>query len=141
MSIGRDIYCDTRLILQKLEEKFPTGALASQSDQKAIEKLFESWTIDGGIFVRASQAIPVEMPLLNDPKFTKDREDYMGRSWEKGQIIAMRPEALTHIRAAFVFLETGFLADARQWVLKTEKPSLADIEGRSQTLHMGRQSC
>lgn len=35
MSIGRDIYCDTRLILQKLEEKFPNGALgASQPDQK-----------------------------------------------------------------------------------------------------------
>ena len=45
MSIGRDIYCDTRLILQKLEEKFPSGALGtSQPDQKAVEKLLESWT-------------------------------------------------------------------------------------------------
>ena len=132
MSIGRDIYCDTRLILQKLEEKFPSGALgASQPDQKAIEKLLESWTIDGGIFVRASQAIPAEMPLLNDPRFVKDREDYTGRSWDKENIKAMRPEALTHIRDAFVFLETGLLADGRQWVLKTEKPSLADIEGQS----------
>lgn len=129
MSIGRDIYCDTRLILHKLEEKFPSGALgAPQPDQKAIEKLLESWTIDGGIFVRAAQAIPTDMPLLNDPKFTKDREDYTGRSWDKKNIEAMRPEALTHIRDAFVFLETGLLADGRQWVLKTEKPSLADIE-------------
>lgn len=130
MSIGRDIYCDTRLILHKLEEKFPSGALgAPQPDQKAIEKLLESWTIDGGIFVRAAQAIPTDMPLLNDPKFTKDREDYTGRSWDIKNIEAMRPEALTHIRDAFVFLETGLLADGRQWVLKTEKPSLADIEG------------
>lgn len=129
MSIGRDIYCDTRLILQKLEDKFPIGALgASEPDQKAIEKLLESWTIDGGIFARAAQTMPVELPLLNDPKFTKDREDYMGRSWQKDDIKAMRPEALTHIRDAFVFLETGLLADGRQWVLKTEKPSLADIE-------------
>ena len=132
MSIGRDIYCDTRLILQKLEDKFPIGALgASEPDQKAIEKLLESWTIDGGIFARAAQTMPVELPLLNDPKFTKDREDYMGRSWQKDDIKAMRPEALTHIRDAFVFLETGLLADGRQWVLKTEKPSLADIEGES----------
>ena len=45
MSIGRDIYCDTRLILHKLDEKFPSGALgACQPDQKAVEKLLESWT-------------------------------------------------------------------------------------------------
>lgn len=138
MSIGRDMYCDTRLILQKLEAKFASGALgASQPDEKAIEKLLESWTIDGGIFVRAAQAIPPEMPLMKDPKFTKDREDYMGRSWELESIKAMRPEALTHIRDAFVFLETGLLADGRQWVLKTEKASMADIEGPSHFSNKG----
>ncbi|KAL9133053.1 MAG: hypothetical protein Q9175_005773 [Cornicularia normoerica] len=55
----------------------------------------------------------VEMPLLNDPK-------------EK--IRAMGPEALAHIWDAFDFLETGLLAYGRQWILKTEKPSLAGIE-------------
>ena len=130
MSIGRDIYCDTRLILRKLEEKFPSGALgASLPDQKAVEKLLESWVIDGGIFVRAGQVLPPEMPLLKDPRFARDREDYSGRSWDKRDIEAMRPEGLTHIRDAFVFLESGLLADGRQWILKTEKPSLADIEG------------
>ena len=42
---------------------------------------------------------------------------------------AMRPEALTHIRDGFEFLENGLLADGREWILKTEKPALADIEG------------
>ena len=135
MAIGRDIYCDSRLILLKLEEKFPSGALgAQQPDQKAIEKLLENWTIDGGIFVRAAQSLPAETPILNDPKFTKDREDYSGRSWAKENLNAIRPEGLTHMRDAFVFLETGLLADGRQWVLKTEKPSLADIEGQSDSL-------
>lgn len=129
MSIGRDIYCDTRLILQKLEEKFPSGALGVvEPDQKALEKLLESYTIDSGIFVRATQTIPVEMPLMNDPKFVKDREEFMGRSWAREDVKALRPEALTHIRNGFEGLETGLLADGRQWVLKTEKPSLADIE-------------
>ena len=131
MSIGRDIYCDTRLILRKLEEKFPSGALgAHQPEQKALEKLLESWTIDGGIFVRASQVLPPEMPLLKDPKFKSDREDYTGRSWDKKDIRIMRPEGLSHIRDSFVFLETGLFADGRQWILKTERPSLADIEGQ-----------
>ena len=140
MSIGRDIYCDTRLIIHKLEEKFPSGALgAHQPDQKAIEKLLESWTIDGGVFVRATQVLPPDMPLLNDPKFKSDREDYSGRSWDKKNITAMRPEGLTHIRDAFVFLETGLLADGRQWVLKTKTPSRADIEGQSCSMQQGCQ--
>ena len=130
MSIGRDVYCDSRLILQKLEEKFPEGALgASQPDQKAIEKLLEKWIIDGGAFTRASQLIPPETPLLMDPKFQKDREDHTGRSWAKSDLTKMRPEALAQMRVNFEFLETGLLADGREWILKTSKPSLADIEG------------
>ncbi|KAL9120462.1 MAG: hypothetical protein Q9187_002982 [Circinaria calcarea] len=129
MSIGRDIYCDTRLILQKLEERFPDGALgASQPDQRAIEKLLEIWCIDGGVFARAAQLIPPELPLLNDPKFTKDREEYTGRSWAKSDLSKMRPEALAAMREAFDFLETGFLSDGREWILKTQGPSMADIE-------------
>ncbi|KAL8716384.1 MAG: hypothetical protein Q9220_000291 [cf. Caloplaca sp. 1 TL-2023] len=128
MSIGRDIYCDTRLILQKLEERFPTATLgASQPDQKALEKLLEKWTVDGGVFSRAAQVIPPEMPLLNDPKWVKDREDYMGRSWQKADIVRGRPEAIAHMREFFSFLETTVLADGRDWILGTEKPSLADI--------------
>ncbi|MCJ1474057.1 hypothetical protein MMC13_002715 [Lambiella insularis] len=129
MSIGRDIYCDTRLILEKLEARFPDGVLgATKPDQKAVEKLLEKWCVDGGVFARAGQLIPPEMPLLNDPKFTKDREAYSGRSWDKSSIIRNRPESLAHIRDGFAFLETGLLADGREWIFKTQKPSLADIE-------------
>jgi glutathione S-transferase len=130
MSIGRDVYCDTRIILRKLEELFPNGAIgAAQPEHKALQKLLETWTIDGGIFTRATQLIPASMPLLNDPKFTQDREDYSGRSWEKSGIEANRPEALAHIRNVFDLLETTLLSDDREWIFKTEKPSLGDIEG------------
>lgn len=136
MSIGRDVYCDTRLILRKIEENFPNGALgATQPDQKAVEKLLESWTIDGGIFMRAAQTIPPNTPLMKDPKFTKDREDYTGRSWSQDSVKAMLPEGLTHIRDGFEFLENGLLADGRKWILNTADPSLADIEGWSLTTH------
>ncbi|EXJ62780.1 hypothetical protein A1O7_03219 [Cladophialophora yegresii CBS 114405] len=129
MAIGRDIYCDSRIILRKLEALFPDSALsASTGEQKAVEKLFEIWTMEAGLFPRASQLIPTSMPLLNDPHFTKDREDYSGRSWSKEQIEANRPEALASIRSAFKVLETTLLADGRDWVLKTDHPTLADIE-------------
>ncbi|KAJ9612247.1 hypothetical protein H2200_003844 [Cladophialophora chaetospira] len=128
-AIGRDIYCDSRIILRKLEELFPNSTLsASTPDEKVIEKLLEVWNMESSVFSRASQLIPTSMPLLNDPKFTKDREDYSGRSWSKEKIAANRPEALAAIRSAFSILETTFLADGREWLLKTDQPKLADIE-------------
>jgi hypothetical protein len=47
MSIERDIYYDARLTLQKLEERFPNGAIgAKEEDGKAIERLLEKWTVE-----------------------------------------------------------------------------------------------
>lgn len=130
MAIGRDIYCDTRLILRKLEELFPNGALgATEPDQKGLERLLEKWMVET-VFTRAGQLIPTDMPLLKDPKFVADRKDYSGRSWEPEAMKAIRPEAVAHIRDAFAFLETTLLADGRDWILKTKTPSLADIEGK-----------
>lgn len=131
LAIGRDIYCDSRLILRKLEDLFPDGALgAASGEQKAIERFLDIWSTESGLFARASQLIPTSMPLLNDPKFTKDREDLTGRSWSKEQIAANRREAIAYIRNAFKLLETTLLADGRQWILKTDQPTLADIEGK-----------
>lgn len=130
LSIGRDVYNDTRLILRKLEEFYPhaTKISASSPDQKAFERLLEHWAVDNGLFARAAQLIPSNMPLLKDPIFTKDREDYTGRSWSKENVEKMRPEALVEVKSAFEFLETTLLADGREWILKTSGPSLADIE-------------
>jgi len=88
----------------------------------------ESWMIDGGIFNRASQLIPTSMPLFKDDKFTKDRESYTGRSWSKDAMEAIRPEALVELKIAFTFMEDVLLADGREWILKTQQPSLSDIE-------------
>jgi len=133
MAIGRDIYLDTRLIIEKLETLFPSSTehpsiSATTNDQKALERLLSLWTIDAGIFVRASQLIPTSAPLLKDAKFTKDREQLSGRSWSAESIEKNRPEAVAEIKNGFAMLENTLLADGRDWVLGTEKPSLADIE-------------
>ena len=131
VAIGRDIYNDTRLILSKLEILYPSHKRISTSDpeKQALERLLENWAVDGGLFVRASQLLPSSLPLLKDPKFTKDREDYTGRSWTKENMDRGRPEALVEIRRAFELLETTLLADGRDWILGTEGPGLGDIEG------------
>lgn len=129
LALGKSIYCDTRLILAKLDAAFPDSELAAASpEQEAIRKLLESWTIDGGIFARAAQSLPPELPIMKDATFTKDREAYTGRSWSPESVSALRPEALLHIRAAFDGLENGLLADGRAWILNTAEPGLADID-------------
>ena len=132
LSIGRDIYNDTRLILRKLETLYPsTGRRISGTtdDERAIEQLLEYWAVDGGIFMKAAGLLPSDMPLLRDPKFTKDREDFTGTGWTKENIDRGRPEAAVGIKQACEFLEGTMLADGREWILKTGGPSLADIEG------------
>jgi len=77
--------------------------------------------------------MPSDMPILNDSKFAKDREQFSGRSWNRETIDKNRPEALAYVRGVYSFLENTLLADGRNWVLKTEQPTLADIEGESAT--------
>ena len=78
--------------------------------------------------MRASQLIPPDIPLLNDPRFKTDREDLTSRSWSKENIEQGRPEALAAMVDAFEFLERLF-RDGRDWVLGGAGPNLADIEG------------
>ncbi|KAF3479710.1 uncharacterized protein GIQ15_06686 [Arthroderma uncinatum] len=132
LTIGKDVYCDTRLILQKLEERFPDerlGAADSDGEGKAIENLLESWTTDGGLFLSAVLLIPRNIPLTKDPKFVKDRGSFFaGQKWERGDMTSLRGEAQVQMKRAFDFLESTLLADGRQWLRKTEKPTLADIQ-------------
>ncbi|KAL7948878.1 hypothetical protein V8C42DRAFT_312577 [Trichoderma barbatum] len=130
LSIGRDIYLDTRLQLPKLEAMYPELPRlgASTAEQKGLERLLSAFMIDGGIFQQSSRLLPLDLPFLKDPKYFKDRGDYMGAQMNVEAMKKIRPEALREIAAAFELLETTLLADGREWILKTEKPSLADIE-------------
>lgn len=132
MSIGRDVYLDTRLILQKLES-FPANAprlgAAENTEKRAIERLLEVLSVDGGVFAWAASLLPRELPIFKDPHFLKDRADFMsGRDMLGQKSPTAKPEALNDIKNVFELLETTLLADGRDWVLKTEAPSLADIE-------------
>lgn len=130
VAIGRDIYLDTRLQLPKLEELHPSIPRlgAQEADQQAVERLLSSFVIDGGLFGQAMQLLPTDLPLLKDPAFYKDRSDFIGGDLTKDGMLRGRPAALNAYANAFAFLETTLLADGRDWILKTEGPSLADIE-------------
>jgi len=134
MAIGRDVYADTRLILKKLEARYPQGALGARDpEQKLMEELLARWTIDGNLFSHAAGLIPLHLPNMNNPVFLKDRGDFSGKPWDRDMIERARPENAVTMREAFRLMETTVLSDGRDWVLKTEKPTLADIEGKRKT--------
>lgn len=132
LSLGRDIYCDTLLILQKLEEWYPRDGdyraiSATDPTGRAMERLLEKWT-DVVVFGAAAAAIPSELELCKDEVFQKDREELWGRSWKKEEQDRLKPAALANLVANFDFLE-DLLGDGRMWILNGDGPALADVHG------------
>jgi glutathione S-transferase len=131
LAIGKDVYCDSQLIISKLEALYPDSNIASLTpEQEGIQKLFENYTIYGGIFPNAVKLMPywTDSGLLHDKAFLDDREKLAGRRMTKETMKKGRPEGLQHIRLAMDMLETTFLADGRDWILGTKEPSRADID-------------
>lgn len=130
LSIGRDIYCDTLLIMETLERLYPPSDKHPQISSRnpteyALETLFEKWT-DVVVFKPAAAAIPTDMDLMKDPGFQKDREELWGRPWTKEAQEELRPAGLANLRADFDFLEKC-LEDGRKWLLGDEGPMLVDV--------------
>jgi glutathione S-transferase len=131
MAIGKDVYCDSRHIISKLESLYPDSALSpTMPAEIGIRKLFESWTVDGGIFANAVKMMPYwqEASFLSNKAFVDDRQKLMGRRLTAEAMKAGRPDGTQHLQQAFDMLENTFLADGRDWVLNTQEPSLADID-------------
>lgn len=134
---------DTRLILEKLESLFPStsayGATIrapltpSSKYGASVQALLSRFMVDGpGGFATAAKLIPLDMPLLNDERFQKDREDFSGTRWTTAAMKQGRPEALVAFRDAFMLMEHTLLDDERAWLAETQLeqgPTLADIEG------------
>jgi len=132
LAIGRDVYADTRLMLQRLEELFPASeaspGLAANGQSAGIAALLQKFTVDMSVFQYAARLIPRNTPLTKDAKFQKDRAAFMGPLTANLDPKLFRPEALVHLRQSFDVVET-LLADGRDWIAGTDGPSLADLEG------------
>ena len=137
------MYVDTRLILEKLETLFPSTSAygttirapltPSSKYGASIQALLSRFMIDGpGGFATAAKLIPLDLPLLNDERFQKDREDFSGTRWTTSAMNQGRPEALVAFKDAFMLIEHTLLSDERAWMADTPEeqgPTLADIEG------------
>lgn len=130
LAIGRDIYCDTRLIINKLEELFPENRVSSRSPfDKGLEHVFETWLIDGGPFWRTAGLIPPDSDILKDEEWCKDRLEMTGNKFNAESIKKGRPENVAHARMYFNTMENELLADGRKFLLNGADPTLLDIHG------------
>jgi glutathione S-transferase len=132
MAIGKDVYCDSRLIISKLEETYPGSSLTPSSPAEAgVRKLFENFSVDGGVFGNVVRLMPywTDSGLLQNKVFLDDRQKLSGgRRMTKEAMEAGRPDGLQNIRHVFDLFETTFLADGRDWILGTKEPTVADID-------------
>ncbi|GIZ37091.1 hypothetical protein CKM354_000055400 [Cercospora kikuchii] len=131
LSIGRDIYIDTRLILRKLESLDTIGDPSTRLGAKdsfgsGIEDILEEFIIDGGPFWRTAGLIPVDSPLMQDPVWVKDRFDGSGGQFTKEKLVQLREWNLSQERLYFGMVEK-LLGDGRKWLLGGEGPGLAEI--------------
>lgn len=138
MAIGRDIFLDTRIIFERLEElpnvaSPPLGA--TTPDNKALQRFFYDYTTDYGIFRWLALAlITSDLPIAQDQSFLEDRKDYCGtETLVDGDPKAVHAECLREFAGMFAFYE-NLLSDGREYVFKTKTPSLGDIEAIWPTL-------
>lgn len=130
LALGRDIYVDSRLIVERLEERFPGSAAhpaLSSPATAGVAALLQKLMVDAGGFQNAVRLIPPQAPMLQDPKFLKDRAQYAGGKSMSGGVIGWQ-EGVVHMRQIFELLESMF-ADGREWIAGTPQVSLADLEG------------
>ena len=137
ISHNSQIYLDTRLVISHLEScpslaatYPPLGSEPGTSDL-AVQSLLSVLTTGTDLFFRAAELLPPSLPLMKDKAFLRDRADFFPQP-SKGaadSYALKRAEALTAVRDAVEMMETTILADGRDWVLGTETPRLADVEG------------
>ncbi|MEO0370330.1 MAG: glutathione S-transferase N-terminal domain-containing protein, partial [Pseudomonadota bacterium] len=96
MQIGADIYCDSAVVIDELERRFPTPGFYPTKDA-GLARLLSRWT-DGPMF---DQAVKIVLGSAGDAlpaDFAKDRGRlYLGPDWAEG--LKAAGSALPHLAA------------------------------------------
>jgi glutathione S-transferase len=128
LAIGRDIYLDTRIIIETLEKLHPKGALGSKKPfEQGLEHIFEAWVAQAGPFWKTAGCIPLSSPILQDAIWVADRAELTGGKFTKEALVKNRAECLAHLSIYFNMAEHNLLADGRNFIFGTEKPTLGDL--------------
>ncbi|KAF5355369.1 hypothetical protein D9757_013343 [Collybiopsis confluens] len=132
VAIGKDLYCDTNLILAVIERRFPTsegygtiyppkrngGASDTGIIRSFCRPLVET------LFMLCGLLMPWD--VLPDA-FINDRSTWIGTKIDVATFIAMRPGAISTIKAHLAQLEEQLQNSGGDWLFDTVDPSLADV--------------
>lgn len=131
LAIGRDVYLDSGLQIAQLDTAPRSVQPSLSSDPHTPEQQAIQWLISRYVckvaFRTASTLLPLDHGFLADPIFVADRAKLLGFDF-RSSVVQRQPAATSEILATLELLETTLLADGRQWLLKTEKPTTVDIE-------------
>lgn len=132
LAVGRDIYCDSRCIIDHLESLYTDSPrlgydVTSDPYERGIERILEIWAFDGGLFGRTAQMITPDASLMLSDDWRADRAELLGRSFDSNALRETQPDALAHARLHLQIVEENLLADGRQWLCGGNSPSLADV--------------
>ena len=131
MAVGRDIYCDSRCIIDRLERLYDkVPKLGFDVKEKpfdyGIQQILENWAFDGGLFQRTSQMIPPDASLIQIKEWIADRSELLGIPFKPEMLAHVLPDALAHTRLHLQMIEQNLLGDGRDWLFG-DHPSVSDV--------------
>lgn len=132
MAIGRDVYLDSRMIIQKLEQLFPASSqhpALSTSETVGLAALLDKFATDASLFTAAVTLISWDPSAPGMRELAQDRAGFFPKAWAEDDAALTKKEGVTRVRQSFAILES-FFADGREWIGETAKAGLADLEGR-----------
>jgi glutathione S-transferase len=129
LAIAHDIYCDTAVILEALEQFFPQAPSLYPKDRsgrsnRALVRGFASHWTDRAFFRVTTGLIP---GVVWETSFGVDRAQLIGHKLDAGKLAKKTPLNLSNLDLHLSILEPQVGEAEGGWIFGTEGPSLADI--------------
>ncbi|MFZ0889010.1 MAG: glutathione S-transferase family protein [Candidatus Binataceae bacterium] len=142
MQIGADVYCDTGIIVRKLEELFPDPTLYPGNSEGLCHAI-GLWA-DRRLFLSVIAVVFEKMGPMMPKEFIEDRQKLMGGA-SLAELLQTAPDARNQVRAFLAMLDGQLLdrpfllgnafslADAAcfhcLWFMRNEPASFAMVQG------------
>ncbi|CAO3673635.1 unnamed protein product [Umbelopsis ramanniana] len=126
LQIGSDIYCDTHIIIQEIERRWPTPTLFPKT-QSGADITGIAWGMTAWTDTLMFKSVAAQLPMSTFPKdFVRDRANFNGlKDIDPKKADAISPYEAERLRAQLVWLEAQL--QGKKWVLDTTEVSLADF--------------
>jgi glutathione S-transferase len=132
LAIGKEIYCDTSIIIEALEHFFPESEgyqslyplAADGRNYRPLIRGFASYWTDRPLFRVACGLMPASIWAS---AFGRDREGLIGHKIDAEKLGKKIPENLSKLDLHLSILEPLFEGGNGGFIFSTEAPSLADI--------------